>query len=766
MAATGTPPTGKKGKKKSKNTKTLSLNDFLGDISSPGVINWADETEEEGQSVNSSLAYQSTSNPRQITLPTAPRAARSVSVDASRIPENGPYKAFVGNLPYEANDDMLHEFFKGLDILNVRLPEENGRFKGFGYVEFADKANLIKALEMNEETFQRRTIRIDIADNQNKADSGPWGRDRYGSNSSGPDPTAGNWRRSSQETTQSSFDRRDNDYRGMDRHRGDSYGDYGHGDRYGDQRRQRYYGHYDRGQRPSNSRGSSRDYGSESGSWRSGFSSDQYQRRPSDDRYNSGYSRDRGYNRQRSGDYNQPQEPSRERPQLKLQPRQKPVADENASTRSSSIFGSAKPVDTTAKEREIEEKIGKKETNVKEPVAEKKSTNIFGSAKPVDTAAREREMEEKIAAQEREILELAKQKSPTQPKSVSVFGDAKPVDTAARERAIEEKLRRQEQQYLQEFGDDRGEPQRNRGRRTSERSDDYQVKSPRRSRTSSTRSSEDQDVVSPQGHGSRKPSGSEQRKAEYKPAPVPKESPWGKKKFTSDQAPSGGSPPNAWKRDEPKNMTEHRGEREEAEGNCQEEEEDRRPEGAAVEESSLQARNEPGDGRESIESAQQQPRTHYAANRQPPTQHDRRSNERKYSDRGGGMQGRRPYQGGGRGQASNRDQDFHANRRRGDGDSESYRGDRHQTSNRNRRENRGSRSDASERKRDSSGDSRPECDRPDAPGQEQPTRKPGKQQRLRPAAPPVANEQPVNFVTHSKFALLAVDDSDDDAVAE
>ena len=50
----------------------------------------------------------------------------------------------------------------------MRLPEENGRFKGYGYVQFGDRQSLIKALEMNDETLQKRNIRIDIADNQTK----------------------------------------------------------------------------------------------------------------------------------------------------------------------------------------------------------------------------------------------------------------------------------------------------------------------------------------------------------------------------------------------------------------------------------------------------------------------------------------------------------------------------------------------------------------------------------------------------------------------
>lgn len=50
----------------------------------------------------------------------------------------------------------------------------------------------------------------------------------------------------------------------------------------------------------------------------------------------------------------------RERPRLNLQPRTKPVEKvPSEASRQSSIFGSAKPVDTAAKEREIEEKMKK-----------------------------------------------------------------------------------------------------------------------------------------------------------------------------------------------------------------------------------------------------------------------------------------------------------------------------------------------------------------------------------------------------------------------
>ena len=51
-----------------------------------------------------------------INLPTAPRAARQVEVDLSRVPEYGPYTAFLGNLPYDCNEEILHDFFKNQKV--------------------------------------------------------------------------------------------------------------------------------------------------------------------------------------------------------------------------------------------------------------------------------------------------------------------------------------------------------------------------------------------------------------------------------------------------------------------------------------------------------------------------------------------------------------------------------------------------------------------------------------------------------------------------
>lgn len=70
---------------------------------------------------------------------------------------------------------------------------------------------------------------------------------------------------------------------------------------------------------------------------------------------------------------------AKERPRLQLKPRSKPVEEakpEPAESRSPSIFGGAKPVDTTAKEKEIEEKLEKLKVEV-DPKKEKERDNTY-----------------------------------------------------------------------------------------------------------------------------------------------------------------------------------------------------------------------------------------------------------------------------------------------------------------------------------------------------------------------------------------------------
>ena len=109
----------------------------------------------------------------------------------------------------------------------------------------------------------------------------------------------------------------------------------------------------------------------------------------------------------------------RERPKLQLAKRTVPVESSGAEATNSSIFGGAKPVDTTRKEREIEEKLQLQKTEEK---------------------SRSRTTSERSGGDDSGVEHDSKADQGP-PKKSSIFGDARPVDTSKKEREIEEKLK-------------------------------------------------------------------------------------------------------------------------------------------------------------------------------------------------------------------------------------------------------------------------------------------------------------------------------------
>ena len=81
------------------------------------------------------------------------------------FPEEPPFTAYVGNLPFDKNESDLEAIFAGMAIANVRLltDRETGNSKGFGYVEFSDATSLKEALNANGMEVDGRTIKVDIA---------------------------------------------------------------------------------------------------------------------------------------------------------------------------------------------------------------------------------------------------------------------------------------------------------------------------------------------------------------------------------------------------------------------------------------------------------------------------------------------------------------------------------------------------------------------------------------------------------------------------
>lgn len=197
------------------------------------VTSWADAVEEE-----------ECRPPQVFSLPTAPRASR-VYED---VPETPPFTAYLSKLPYDANREDIQEFFADLTITEIKLPREDDnstKNRGFAYVEFADRDDLIKAISMPDPSLMNRRFKIDLPNEDQGKRGGGGGRGRYDSNfGSNVDENSTNWRQDS---------RADNDGGGMVR-RGGNYGGYNNRDRERPQRDQSPEGNWrDKQKPPSNS---------------------------------------------------------------------------------------------------------------------------------------------------------------------------------------------------------------------------------------------------------------------------------------------------------------------------------------------------------------------------------------------------------------------------------------------------------------------------------------------------------------------------------
>ncbi|XP_052212212.1 zinc finger CCCH-type antiviral protein 1-like [Dreissena polymorpha] len=82
--------------------------------------------------------------------------------DMKKVPTNPPYSAYIGNLSYQATEEDVQDFF-GDSVKRVRLKEVDGKPRGYGFVEFNTRQALIDALDMNDEMFMNRNIRVDLA---------------------------------------------------------------------------------------------------------------------------------------------------------------------------------------------------------------------------------------------------------------------------------------------------------------------------------------------------------------------------------------------------------------------------------------------------------------------------------------------------------------------------------------------------------------------------------------------------------------------------
>jgi RNA recognition motif-containing protein len=93
-------------------------------------------------------------------------------------------RLFVGNLPYDATESDLREFFLPVGPLStviIPIDRETGKRRGFAFVEFSDPAHAEEAnRRLNNQPFKGRNITINEARaKESRSDSGPNVRSGY-----------------------------------------------------------------------------------------------------------------------------------------------------------------------------------------------------------------------------------------------------------------------------------------------------------------------------------------------------------------------------------------------------------------------------------------------------------------------------------------------------------------------------------------------------------------------------------------------------------
>ena len=93
-------------------------------------------------------------------------------------------KLFVGNLPYAANEQDLHNFFADngvtIDTVTVMRDRMTGQARGFGFVEINDDSAAQRAVDScHGKELMGRTLVVNEARPKTEGDGGGRPRSRY-----------------------------------------------------------------------------------------------------------------------------------------------------------------------------------------------------------------------------------------------------------------------------------------------------------------------------------------------------------------------------------------------------------------------------------------------------------------------------------------------------------------------------------------------------------------------------------------------------------
>ncbi|CAL1715712.1 unnamed protein product [Somion occarium] len=171
-----------------KKAQKMSLNEFLGDST---LGSWADEMDSlpTAPAVRSDDGTRPGERRRDDFLSSRPDRSGPPREDLP-LPTEPPYTAFVGNMVFDLTDMDLEEFFGSDKVKNVKIiKDRDDRPKGFGYVEFIDLDSLKEALAKSGASLAGRNIRVSVAEP-------PKERSGFGAGGGFDDEKfAGNWRR-------------------------------------------------------------------------------------------------------------------------------------------------------------------------------------------------------------------------------------------------------------------------------------------------------------------------------------------------------------------------------------------------------------------------------------------------------------------------------------------------------------------------------------------------------------------------------------------
>jgi nucleolar protein 12 len=99
---------------------------------------------------------------------------KHIRVDLAETSKNDMKRSvFVGNLPFDAKEEALWEFFSSCgNVANVRLIRDSKTSlgKGFGYVQFQDKSSVALAIQLNGASCCGRNVRVFRCKNKEKSE--------------------------------------------------------------------------------------------------------------------------------------------------------------------------------------------------------------------------------------------------------------------------------------------------------------------------------------------------------------------------------------------------------------------------------------------------------------------------------------------------------------------------------------------------------------------------------------------------------------------